>query len=90
VSHIVSLLPKFDVVFSANPLVKILFKEAGFDVKEQSLFKPEIYSGTEIRKRILSGDEWKNLVPVEVYNFIKSIDGEERIRSLKKLKTNAQ
>lgn len=84
VSHVKSLLPEFDFVFSANPLVKMLFEEAGFDVKEQSLFKQEIYSGTEIRRRIFLGEEWKSLVPAEVYEFIKSIDGEKRIRALKK------
>lgn len=82
VSHVKSLLPKFNVVFSANPLVAALFEDAGFKVEKQTLFNPEIYSGTQIRKKIASGGEWKNLVPSEVYEYIKSIGGEKRIRNL--------
>jgi len=83
VSHVRSLVPQFDMVFSNKPLVKILFAEAGFSVSPISLYHREQYSATEVRRRIIEKDEtWKELVPNEVAEFIKSIKGDERLREL--------
>ena len=82
VSHVVSLVPEFHVVYSRNPLVKRLFKEADFEVREQPLFNKEEYSGTEIRKRIIEGDIWEDLVPKGVLEIIEEIDGVNRLKEL--------
>ncbi len=42
------------------------------------------YEATEIRRRILSGEDWEDLVPAEVYGYLREIDGEGRIRDLAK------
>lgn len=53
-----------DVVLSQNELVKRLVREyTDMEVVEQELFNPDVYSGTEIRRRIRSGEEWRYLVP---------------------------
>ncbi len=80
VSHVVSLVPKFDVVYTNSPLVVRLFRERGFEVRELPLFKREAFAGTQIRKRIYEGGEWTSLLPKEVAAYILEIDGPQRIR----------
>lgn len=51
-------------VISQNDLVKkLVSREQGLELIEQELYDPEIYSGTEVRRRIRSGEEWRYLVP---------------------------
>jgi nicotinamide-nucleotide adenylyltransferase len=83
VSHVVTLVPRFDVVYSNKPLVKVLFSEAGHKVQPIKFYHRELYSATDIRKKIISGDkEWKSLVPKDVADFILAIRGDERLRML--------
>jgi nicotinamide-nucleotide adenylyltransferase len=76
--------PRFDVVYSNEPLTRRLFIEAGYEVKPIPFHKREIYSATEIRKRMLSGENWEELVPKSVASLIKEIGGVERLRDLTK------
>ncbi len=82
VSHVRSMVPPFDVVFSNNPLVIRLFKEAGIKVVRTKMYKRVEYQGTEIRKRMLNGGNWEELVPKAVAKVIKEIDGIERIKEI--------
>ncbi len=84
VSQIVGYSPKFDVVYANEPLTSRLFIEAGFRVEPMPLIKREVYLATEIRKRMLAGENWEKLVPITVVNFIKEIDGDVRLRDLNK------
>ena len=84
VSHVESIVPKFDVVISNNLLTSKLFSEKGYIVRNTPLFEREKYSGREIRRRMLEGREWKNLVPKQVVDIIEKIKGVERIKNLKK------
>ncbi|MCR6623353.1 MAG: nicotinamide-nucleotide adenylyltransferase [archaeon YNP-LCB-024-027] len=82
VSKVRSMTPKFDVVFSNSPLTKKLFEEEGFKVEGIPYINREYYSGTNIRKLIICGGDWKKYVPKSVYDYIKSVKGEERLRDL--------
>ena len=84
VSQIVGYSPKFDVVYANEPLTSRLFIEAGFKVKPMPLIKREVYLATEIRKRMIAGENWEELVPSSIANFIKEIDGDVRLRDLNK------
>lgn len=84
VSYVESQTPRFDVVYSNQALTRRLLIEAGYDVKEIPLHKRSKYEATEIRRRILKGEDWSELVPVSVYNIVCEIDGETRIRDLGK------
>ncbi|MEM0127748.1 MAG: nicotinamide-nucleotide adenylyltransferase [Thermoplasmatales archaeon] len=84
VSHILSLTPPFDVAISGNPLVKRLFEEAGKTVIEPEMKSREVYSGREIRRKIINGEPWEHLVPEEVSKVIMEIDGVRRMRDLSK------
>jgi len=84
VSHVVSLSPPFSVVYSGNPLVKRLFKEAGFDVRTPPMFKRKEYWGAEIRNRMIKGKNWEQLVPKSVLEVMREIKAAERLRDLSK------
>ncbi len=80
VSHVESMSPAFDVAFSNNPLVVQLFDEAGVEVRQSPMFRREVLEGTELRQRMIEGDEWRNLVPEPVIDVIDEIGGIERIQ----------
>ncbi len=80
VSHVESMSPAFDVAFSNNPLVVQLFNEAGVEVRQSPMFRREVLEGTELRQRMIEGDEWRDLVPEPVIDVIDEIDGIERIQ----------
>jgi len=79
VAHVRSMTPPFDLCYSSNPLVMQLFKETGIRVQSPEMYEREILSGTEIRRRMLMREPWKNLVPPEVIQVLKEIDGVERL-----------
>ncbi|MEE9585734.1 MAG: nicotinamide-nucleotide adenylyltransferase [Nitrososphaerales archaeon] len=81
-SELQAYVPSFDAVFSNEPLTRRLVKEARCRVEYVPLFQREIYWATEIRKRMLSGGDWTELVPKSVADFIKSRDGVKRIVEL--------
>lgn len=84
VAHMEMLTPPFEHVYSGNPLVQRLFKEKGYNVTEPPLFNRENYSGTEVRRRMLSGEDWEELLPESVVDVINEIDGISRINQLAK------
>ena len=87
VSQVESQTPIFDVVYTNQPLTRRLLVEAGYDVHGIKLHKRDQYEATEIRQRILAGEDWRTLVPEEVHNYVLEIDGEGRIRDLAKTDT---
>ena len=82
VPHLVSQTPRFEVVFSNEPITSRLFKEAGFRVEPIPFYDREKYSSTEIRERVVHGKSWEELVPESVASYIKNIFGDERLREL--------
>ncbi len=84
VSAVEGYTPKFDVVYSNEPLTRRLFMEAGYEVKSIRFRKRKVYSSTEIRGRMLKGENWERLVPKSVTEFIKEIDGVNRLQDLNK------
>lgn len=82
VSHVMSMVPPFDVAYTNNPLVIELLGEAGVDVRESPLFKRNSYSGTEIRRRMLENDRWEHFVPGKVVEIIQEINGVKRLRKV--------
>ena len=82
VSHVKMLTPPFTVVYSGNPLVKQLFKEDGYDVRQPPLYDRLHLSGTEVRRRILNDEDWQELVPNATVELIEEIDGVNRLKNL--------
>jgi len=82
-AYLLSLIPRVDAVASGNPQVLYLYEWLGFKTKRIKLVEPEKYHGFRIRELIVRGaDDWRELVPPEIAEFIDSIRGVERIRRL--------
>jgi nicotinamide-nucleotide adenylyltransferase len=82
VAHVVSLVPPFKRVYTNNPLTRRLFEESGFEVRASPLYNRDIFSGTEIRRRIVNDDEWRSLVPAPVAKILDDIDGVNRLKQI--------
>lgn len=84
VSAVEGYTPKFDVVYSNEPLTRRLFIEAEYPVESIRFHKREVYSSTEIRQRMINDKSWTKLVPKTVAKFIRSIGGVNRLQDLNK------
>ncbi len=84
VSHVKSLAPPFSKVYSGNTLVKRLFEETGSKAATPPMYNRSEYSGTEIRRRMLEGEPWEDLVPKGVVEVVKEVDGINRVLDLVK------
>jgi len=82
VSAVEGYTPKFNVVYSNEPLTKRLFMEAGYEVKTIPLFERKVYTSTVVREKMVKDDSWIELVPKSIAVFILKIDGVNRLRDL--------
>ena len=82
VSSVVSMVPKFDIVFTNDALTFLLFKEEGMEVRAVPYLDRSRYSATNVRDRILERKDWVSLVPPEVAKLVKRFGGVERVRAL--------
>ncbi|HEX9262319.1 MAG TPA: nicotinamide-nucleotide adenylyltransferase [Candidatus Bathyarchaeia archaeon] len=74
--------PTFNVVFSNEPLTRRLFMEKGYKVKSIKFFERKNYNSTLIREKMLKDETWTSLVPESVTQFVREIDGVNRLRDL--------
>ncbi|WP_462316164.1 nicotinamide-nucleotide adenylyltransferase [Methanobrevibacter sp.] len=81
-SHVKMLTPPFNIVYSGNPLVKQLFGEEGYEVRQPPLYDRLHLSGSEVRRRILNDENWQELVPKASVDLINEINGVERLKNL--------
>jgi nicotinamide-nucleotide adenylyltransferase len=84
VSHVRSMCPAFDVVYSNKPLVIRLFEEYGIEVRQSEMFDRERLRGTDIRERMIDGEEWRDRVPDPVVETIEEVNGVQRLRTVAK------
>ncbi len=74
--------PKFNAVYSNEPLTRRLFIEAGYKVKRIRFFERKDFNSTLVREKMLHDDTWTTLVPRSVAEFVAEIDGVNRLRDL--------
>jgi nicotinamide-nucleotide adenylyltransferase len=82
VSQVETYCPKFDVVYTHNPLVRTLFEQAGHVLGDHEVFEREKYWGTTIRDGMVNGGSWEDRVPGSVVRYISEIDGVRRLKQL--------
>lgn len=82
VAHVKMMTPPFSVVYSGNSLVKQLFYEEGFEVRNPPLYDRMNLSGTEIRRRMLEDLNWQEFVPQATVDVMKEINGVKRLKNL--------
>jgi len=90
VEHVVSIVNKFNVIYSNSDWVRDLFLKNGYSLgRKLEIFKKK-YNGTNVRKLIRKNDKnWTKLVPKEVVNLIKDYKGIERIKELYNTEENS-
>ena len=81
-AHVKLMTPPFSIVYSGNPLVKQLFEEEGYEVKNPPLFDRVNLSGSEVRRRILNNENWQELVADSTIGVMEEIRGVERLKNL--------
>lgn len=74
VSHLESLVPAFDKVYSGNELVKELFEKAKYNVIVPNLINREAWQGASIRQVMMDGGDWEMDVPASVAEIISEIE----------------
>ena len=82
VAHLLSQTPKFDVVYTNEPLTARLLKEEGLKVEHIPMFNRTLYTATEVRRRLLNGADWEELLPKSVGVYLKQIGGDERLQDI--------
>lgn len=92
IAYLRSMLPPFDVLYSGNDYVKhlALSQDRNITVKSPKFAKKEEYNGTNIRRLMLAGGQWKKLVPPAVARVIKQMNGIERMKVLAGSDSNPQ
>lgn len=80
-AHVHSLVGDFDIVFTCNDgIVKKLFEKYGINTVH--IVNKEInISATEIRKAIINNGNWKKYVVKSTANYLKEINGIERVKN---------
>ena len=74
VTHLKSIVPHFDKVYSGNKLVKELFEKAKYPVVVPNLINREVWQGVSIRQAMKDGDDWEMDVPASVAKIISGIE----------------
>ncbi len=82
VAHLLSQTPEFQIAFTNEPLTGRLLKEAGVKVERIPFYHREIYTSTEVRKRMLNNGNWEDLLPRKVAGYLRQIGAMERLRDL--------
>ena len=86
-SYLKSMLPQFDKVYSGNEYVKMLLADSKIEVVKPVFLDREQYNATKIRSMIISGEDWGKFVPSAVLEFIKKINGKNRLGIINKSDT---
>jgi nicotinamide-nucleotide adenylyltransferase len=82
VAHVTSLVPKFERIYTNNPLTRLLFERSGYVVESPRLVERARFQGAFIRSTIREEKPWRSLVPESVANYLEVIGGVDRIRML--------
>ena len=81
-AHVRSLCPPFEAVYTNNPLVGRVCREAGLEARGVALFDRDRYRGTTVRRRMVDGERWRHLLPEPVVDVVEEVDGAERLRAI--------
>lgn len=79
--HVDEIVPKYDVVFSNDDFTQDLYKKRGIRVVAVPLKQREILSGTDIRKKIVTDQNWADLVPEGTRDVLLKIGAKNRLQS---------
>ena len=81
-AHVDASVPRYNVVYSNNALVKRLMGKAGKKVLAIPFFRKERFNATKIRARMKKCLMWQDRVPKKVLQQLRKMGAEKRIRRL--------
>jgi nicotinamide-nucleotide adenylyltransferase len=81
-AHVDAHVPRYEVVYSNNALVKKLMRKTRKTVRAVPFFKKEKFNATKIRTRMKKGARWQDRVPAKVKSVLKRIGAEARVKRL--------
>ncbi len=82
IENIDSIVPKFDIVFTNDELTQNLYSKFGKTVISVPFKQREFLSGTIIRNKIKSDQNWQSLVPEGTKTVLKKIGANDRLKIL--------
>lgn len=82
VEMIDAIVPKFDLVFTNDDLTKHLYSKKGTKSVIIPFTNRNELSGTSIREKIISDQNWENLVPEGTKKFLISHNAKELLKNL--------
>jgi nicotinamide-nucleotide adenylyltransferase len=82
VAYLRGWLPRFDVVYTNNPLTRLLFERERIRVESPPMVERERFQGAVVRRRMLEGANWTELVPPSVARYLTEIGAPDRIRRI--------
>ncbi len=83
VAHVESLLPKFERVYTNNPLTRALFERAGYAVVAPTLVERERFEGAHVRAALAEAGDWKELVPPAIARQLDAWRAPQRLALLR-------
>jgi nicotinamide-nucleotide adenylyltransferase len=87
VSYLKASLPYFDKVYSGNDYVKMLLADFAIQVVSPTFLDRLQFNATKIRSMIISDDNWQNLVPPAVVEYLEKINAKKRLDIISKSDT---
>ena len=82
IEKIDTIVPKFDIVFSNDPLTDHLYSKRIINVIPIPFLNRDKLSGTNIRNLIISDQKWENFVPEGTKNFLINHSAKAHLKNL--------
>jgi len=82
IEKIDTIVPKFDIVFSNDPLTDHLYSKRIINVIPIPFLNRDKLSGTNIRNLIISDQKWENFVPEGTKNFLINFGVKKHLKNL--------
>ncbi len=83
VAHVESLVPRFERVYTNNPLTRLLFERAGYTVVAPELVERSRFEGVRVRQRLAADEGWRDLVPPAVARILARLHAPDRLALLR-------
>lgn len=83
VRYVESLLPRFERIYTNNPLTRRLFEDAGYAVESPKLVERAKFEGEVVRAHLASGAGWEPLVPEPVAAYLRELGAPARLGILR-------
>ena len=82
IEKIDTIVTKFDIIFSNDPLTEHLYSKRTINVISIPFLNRDTLSGTNIRNLIINDQKWENFVPEATKNFLINIGVKEYLKNL--------